>query len=59
MDLISMYRGALVDGFVNILVYFDKLANTFETPRSIFIYKKLRFWRLRLWNPRQEIPFLA
>ena len=23
-DLISMYRGALVSGFVNILVYFNK-----------------------------------
>ena len=25
-DLISMYRGALVGGFVNMLVYFNKLA---------------------------------
>ena len=27
--LISMYRGTLVSGFVNILVYFNKLANKF------------------------------
>ena len=27
--LISMYRSALVSGFVNILVYFNKLANNF------------------------------
>ena len=26
-DLISMHRGALVRGFVNISVYFNKLAN--------------------------------
>ena len=28
-DLISMYRGTLVSGFVNISVYFNKLANNF------------------------------
>ena len=28
-DLISMYRRALVSGFRNILVYFNKLANNF------------------------------
>ena len=28
-DLISMYRGALVRGFVHILVYFNKRANYF------------------------------
>ena len=28
-DLISMYRRALVNGFMNILVYFNKLANNF------------------------------
>ena len=28
-DLISMHRGALVSGFVNILVYFNKQANNF------------------------------
>ena len=28
-DLISIYRGSLVSGFVTILVYFDKLANNF------------------------------
>ena len=28
-DLISMYRSALVSGFVNILVFFNKLANNF------------------------------
>ena len=32
-DLISMHRGALVSGFVNILVYFNKLANNFKTAR--------------------------
>ena len=36
-DLISMHRGALVSGFVNILVYFNKQANTnFETTRYFF-----------------------
>ena len=29
-DLISTYQGALVSGFVNILVYFTKLANNFK-----------------------------
>ena len=28
-DLISMYRGALISGNVNISVYFNKLANNF------------------------------
>ena len=28
-DLISMYRRALVSGFVNILVFFNKSANNF------------------------------
>ena len=28
-DLISMYRGALVSGNVNISLYFNKLANNF------------------------------
>ena len=28
-DLISMYQGTLFSGFVNILVYFNKLANNF------------------------------
>ena len=32
-DLISMYRGALVSGFVNILVYFNKWANKFLATR--------------------------
>ena len=27
--LISMYRSALVSGFVNIMVFFNKLANNF------------------------------
>ena len=32
-----MHRGALVSGFVNILVYFNKQANTnFETTRYFF-----------------------
>ena len=30
-DLISMYRGALVSGNVNISVYFNKLANNFKS----------------------------
>ena len=32
-DFISMYRGAPVNGFANILVYFNKEANNFETIR--------------------------
>ena len=32
-DLISIYRGALVRGLVNISDYFNKVANNFETAR--------------------------
>ena len=32
-DLISMYHGALVSGFVNISVYFNKLPNNFKIAR--------------------------
>ena len=31
--IISMYRSALVGGFVNISVHFNKKANNFETAR--------------------------
>ena len=36
-DLISIYQSALVHGFVNILVFFNKLANNFLTARYIFL----------------------
>ena len=32
-----MYRGALVSGFVNILVYFNKLANSFNLRDRFFV----------------------
>ena len=35
-DLISMYRGALVSGFVNIPVYFNKSANNFKPLDRFF-----------------------
>ena len=35
-DLISMYQGALVSVFVNILVYFTKLANNFKPNDRFF-----------------------
>ena len=38
---ISMYRGALVSGFVNISVYFDKLANNFMEPLDRF-FKRIK-----------------
>ena len=31
-----MYRGALVSGFVNILVYFKKIANNFKPNDRFF-----------------------
>ena len=34
--LISMYQGALVSGFVNISVYFTKLANNFKPNDRFF-----------------------
>ena len=42
-DLISMYRGALVSGFVNASVYFNKLANN-----SFKFFKTSRFLRLNV-----------
>ena len=36
MDLISMCHGALVSGFVNISVYFTKLANNFKPNDRFF-----------------------
>ena len=36
-DLISMYRDALVRGFVNILVFFDKLVAKFNKFSSYLI----------------------
>ena len=36
MDLISMYRDTLVSGFVNISVYFNKLANNFKPLDRFF-----------------------
>ena len=41
-DLISMYQGALVSGFVNISVYFTKLANNFK-PNDRF-FKRIQAW---------------
>ena len=38
MDLISIYRGALVKGFVKISLYFNKFANNFE-PHDRFLKK--------------------
>ena len=38
----KMYRGALVSGFVNISVYFKKLANNLN--RTIDFLKELRFF---------------
>ena len=35
-DLISMYHGALVSGFVNISVYFNKLVKIFYPPIDFF-----------------------
>ena len=35
-DLISMCQGALVSGFVNISVYFTKLANNFKPNDRFF-----------------------
>ena len=35
-DLFSMYRGALVKGFVKISVYFNKSANNFEPHDRFF-----------------------
>ena len=35
-DLISTYQGALVSGFVNISVYFTKLANNFKPNDRFF-----------------------
>ena len=35
-DLISMYRGALDSGFVNISVYLNKLANNFKPKDRFF-----------------------
>ena len=35
-DWLSIYWGALVSGFVNVLVYFNKQANNVETARYIF-----------------------
>ena len=40
MDLISD-RGTLVSGFVNISVYFDKLANNFMEPLDRF-FKRIK-----------------
>ena len=39
-DLIS-HRGTLVNGFVNISVYFDKLANNFMEPLDRF-FKRIK-----------------
>ena len=36
-----MYRGALVSGFVNISVYFNKLVNNFKPPDR-FLKKKIK-----------------
>ena len=36
LDLISMYRDTLVSGFVNISVYFNKLANNFKPLDRLF-----------------------
>ena len=41
-DLISTYQGALVSGFVNISVYFTKLANNFK-PNDRF-FKRIQAW---------------
>ena len=39
-----MYHGALVSGFVNISVYFNKLVNNFKAPDRFFLKKiKIRF----------------
>ena len=35
-DLISLYHGALVSGFVNISVYFNKLANNLKPLDRFF-----------------------
>ena len=35
-DLISMYRGALDSGFVNISIYLNKLANNFKPKDRFF-----------------------
>ena len=39
-----MYRGALVSGFVNISVYFNKLANNFK-PLDRF-FKRIKILRV-------------
>ena len=39
-DFISMYHGALVSGFVNISVYFNKLVNNLN--HLIYIFKKIK-----------------
>ena len=38
-----MYRSALVSGFVNILVYFNKLANNFKPLDRFFKGIKILF----------------
>ena len=43
-----MYRGALVSGIVNILVYFNKLANNFDLLDRFF-FKNWKFSRLTVF----------
>ena len=42
-----MYQGALVSGFVNISVYFNKLANNFK-PLDRFLKKFEIYFRLNV-----------
>ena len=44
-----MYRGTLVSGFVNISVYFNKLANNFMKPLKRF-FKRIKILLFILLN---------